>query len=59
MEEDPCGPHRGKYRSEGRSIKGGRIMWILQDIVTQYVIGIVLCAIITIIWKLTHKGEKL
>jgi hypothetical protein len=34
-------------------------MWILQDIVTQYVIGIVLCAIITIIWKLTHKGEKL
>lgn len=34
-------------------------MWVLQDIVTQYVMGIVLCAIIFVIWKLTHKGEKL
>ena len=34
-------------------------MWVLQDIVTQYVIGIVLCIIITVIWKITHKGEKL
>ncbi len=34
-------------------------MWVLQDIVTQYVMGIVLCAIIFAIWKVTHKGEKL
>ncbi len=34
-------------------------MWVLQDIVTQYVIGFVLCAIIFVIWKITHKGEKL
>lgn len=34
-------------------------MWIIQDIVTQYIIGIVFCAIITGIWKITHKGEKL
>lgn len=34
-------------------------MWVLQDIVTQYIIGIVLCAIIFGIWKATHKGQKL
>lgn len=34
-------------------------MWVLQDIVTQYVMGIVFCAIIFAIWKITHKGEKL
>lgn len=34
-------------------------MWVLQDIVTQYIIGFVLCAIIFIIWKISHKGEKL
>lgn len=34
-------------------------MWVLQDIITQYVIGIVLCTIIFIIWKINHKNEKL
>lgn len=34
-------------------------MWVLQDIVTQYVMGIVICAIIFVIWKVTHKGQKL
>lgn len=34
-------------------------MWVLQDIVTQYIIGFVLCTIIFIIWKIGHKGAKL
>lgn len=34
-------------------------MWVIMDIVTQYVIGIVLCAIIYGVWKISHKGEKL
>ncbi len=34
-------------------------MWVLQDIITQYVVGIVLCVIIFIVWKITHRGQKL
>lgn len=34
-------------------------MFVIQDIIAQYIIGIVLCTIIFIIWKIGHKGEKL
>lgn len=34
-------------------------MFVIQDIITQYVIGIALCIIIWGIWKIRHKGEKL
>lgn len=33
--------------------------WVLQDIIIQFVMGMVLCLIFFIIWKLGHKGEKL
>ncbi len=34
-------------------------MWVLQDIIIQYVLGIVFCTIIFIIWKINHKDTKL
>ena len=34
-------------------------MFVIQDIITQYIIAIVLCTIIFIIWKIGHKNEKL
>ncbi len=34
-------------------------MWVLQDIVTQYILGIVFCIIIFAVWKIRHKGQKL
>ncbi len=33
--------------------------WVLQDIIIQFVMGMVLCAICFCIWKIGHKGEKL
>ena len=35
------------------------MLWVFQDIITQYVIGFVLCFIIFLIWKVTNKGQKL
>lgn len=35
------------------------MLWVVQDIISQYIIGLILCAIIFVIWKLTHRGEKL
>lgn len=35
------------------------MLWIVQDIITQYIMGIVLCAIIFLFWKVSHRGEKL
>lgn len=35
------------------------MLWIVQDIITQYVIGIALCTLFFAIWKVTHKNEKL
>lgn len=33
--------------------------WVLRDIIIQFVMGIVICFICFLIWKITHKGEKL
>ncbi len=33
-------------------------MWVAQDIITQLVMGLVICAILFGVWKITHKGEK-
>ena len=52
MEEDTC-------ERDFEIRKGGWHMWVLGDIVLQYVFGIVFCAIIFCIWKITHKGKKL
>lgn len=35
------------------------MLWVIQDIISQYIIGFVLCFIIFLIWKISHKGEKL
>lgn len=35
------------------------MLWVVQDMITQYVIGIVLCTIIFLCWKIGHKGQKL
>lgn len=35
------------------------MVWILQDIIIQLVMGLVICFIIYLIWKIGHKGEKL
>ena len=33
-------------------------MWVGQDIITQLVMGLVICAILFGVWKITHRGEK-
>ncbi len=33
--------------------------FVLSDIITQLVMGLVLCFIIYLVWKISHKGEKL
>lgn len=33
--------------------------FVVQDIVVQLVVGLVICAIFVIAWKIGHKGEKL
>lgn len=33
--------------------------FVVQDIVVQLVMGLVMCAIFVILWKIGHKGEKL
>lgn len=35
------------------------MLWIVQDIITQLIIGFVLCTIIFLFWKVSHRGEKL
>ncbi len=33
--------------------------WVLTDIIIQFVMGLVICLICFLVWKITHKGEKL
>ena len=35
------------------------MLWVLQDVLIQFVMGMVICLIIFLIWKIGHKGEKL
>ena len=33
--------------------------FVVQDIIVQFVMGLVICAIFVGIWKIGHKNEKL
>ena len=35
------------------------MVFVAQDIITQLVMGLIICAIFVIVWKIGHKGEKL
>ncbi len=59
MEEDTCCRDRGQYRQNITGLKEESNMWVIQDIATQYIFGIVFCIILFFIWKITNKGEKL